>query len=65
MKISEHIETMEEPYRSQVRSNFENDRYPDVEVITAHEALDFAFCWRDAPEGFTYWCNYYMQIYKL
>lgn len=54
-KISEWLEELPEPARSQAIHNFGDD---DDEVVDSLEnAIYEAFYWNETPEGLEYWVN--------
>ena len=63
MTISEWIEVMQEPYKTQAKNNFAFEDGEDYQYIST--AVLHAFNWNVTPEGFGYWNSYYETLVNL
>lgn len=59
--IEEYLNELPQPYKQQALINMEAEEATSLEK-DLKDALQFAFVWKESPEGFDYWDNLYISL---
>ena len=57
-QLISYLNTLPEPYKTQAIDNYDETLYKGNNIRNLNHALNWAFEWRNSPQGFKYWSDF-------